>query len=205
MDDIQERRRKRLVFLNKLYEKTGGDEIKPVVIDDFRRQLGFTEEESAITTQYLKGEGLIASTGAVSIGITHYGVQQVEEALEHPDKPTKYFPPVNIIHIENMNHSQVQQGNLSSTQTVTFNIDNTEDFKAFVQQFKAQLEQIPFSPEDKLEASSELATIHAQIQSPRPKHVVITGSLKTLRNLLEGVAGNVIAAGLLQHFPHLIR
>lgn len=200
MDSLEERKKKRLLMLNHLYELSGGSERYTITWKELGEKLGFSKEEANDIKDYLKGEGLLKSVSIAQIAITHYGITQVEEALEHPNQATKYFPPVNIIHIESMNNSQIQQGTKDSTLTVNLSVDNTQALKMFVQQFKASMEQIPFSPEDKAEASAELVTIEAQLESPRPKAAVITESLKTLRNLLEGVAGNFIASGLMQQF-----
>ncbi len=96
MNDLVERKKKRLQFLNKMYEVTRGNANCVVMERELGRELGFTDEETDTTVQYLEGEGLVTGTGAVTIGITHHGVLEVEAALEHPDQPTKYFPPVNI-------------------------------------------------------------------------------------------------------------
>lgn len=33
------------------------------------------------------------------IGLTHWGIKEVEAAFENPDKPTQTFLPINIIKI----------------------------------------------------------------------------------------------------------
>ncbi len=104
-----------------------------------------------------------------------------------------------------MHNSQIQQAAHNSTQTFNLSVDNTQDMKAFVQQFKAQLDQIPFNSDDRAETSAELITIEAQLASPRPKQPVISESLNTIRTLLEGVAGNFVAAGLMQQLHLFVK
>jgi len=48
------------------------------------------------------------------LGITHNGIKENENAIRHPDEQTKYFPTVNIIYVEHMEGSQIQQGTIQS-------------------------------------------------------------------------------------------
>lgn len=54
------------------------------------------------------------------------------------------------------------------------------------------------------ELKSELGTIEAQTKSPKPKINIIKESLLSIRTILEGIAGNVLAAKLLEYYPALI-
>jgi len=48
------------------------------------------------------------------------------------------------------------------------------------------------------EVSSEIATIKAQVSSPKPKEGIIKSSLGTIKRVLEGAAGNMTAQGLMR-------
>jgi hypothetical protein len=47
------------------------------------------------------------------------------------------------------------------------------------------------------ELLAEIITVESQTISPRPKQPIITESLKTIRNILEGATGSIIASGLI--------
>src|SRR5437660_65209 len=50
----------------------------------------------------------------------------------------------------------------------------------------------------------ETANIEAQIDSSRPKHGILTESLRSLRTVLEGAAGSLVASGLLPQLSQVI-
>jgi len=119
MSEIEEKKKKRFQFLHRLYELTGGDELKCFDISTIGKELGFDSNLTRNIVQYLKGEGLIKVIGDQGlIGISHPGTIEVEKALSSPDTPTSYFPPVNIISIGQMISSQIQQASSEATTKV---------------------------------------------------------------------------------------
>lgn len=198
MDKLIETKANRFKFLKTLYEVTQGDEYKFVSMWDIGEELGFSRNDVELISQYLAGEDLIKfMTLGGGISITHWGVVQVEEALEKPDKPTDYFPPTNIINIQNMIGSQIQQGNSESVQTVNNNLTDIKLITDFIEDIQSKLENLGLSNDDKSELVSEITTIKAQMSSVRPKFSIIKESAKTIRNILEGIAGSIIATELL--------
>jgi hypothetical protein len=198
MSKLDETKKKRFQFLNYLYETTEGSSRNVVNMFELGTELGFEKEETTNIVQYLKGEYLVEhKTLGGGIVITHYGVKEVEEALSHPEAPTAYFPPVNIIQIHHMEGSQIQQGTISSSQSGTFNLGKAEDIIAFVKVLKLKLDELPIDKEDKKEVSSDIETIESQLRSSRPKDGVVKECLKSIRNVLEGAAGSILASGLL--------
>jgi len=117
MNAIEEMKKKRFQFLHRLYELTGGNEFKWFNMFQIGKELGFEDDVTLNIAQYLEGEGLVEFRAlGDKIGITHEGIQQVEEALSNPDKPTCFFPAVNIISVGQMNSSQIQQSSPKATQ-----------------------------------------------------------------------------------------
>jgi hypothetical protein len=60
------------------------------------------------------------------------------------------------------------------------------------------LPQMPLEPAVRGEIQAEIHTAQAQLGSPRPKQTIIRESLRTIRGLLEGVAGNAACAELVR-------
>ena len=137
--------------------------------------------------------------------IEHEGVRQIENALQQPDHPTEYFPPVNIINIQSMHGSQIVQG---STQTTITNQPVTapdiEDLRRLLTEIKELASKVNIEGDAKDEFDSECATIEAQLKSPRPKRTIIREGLASIRTILEGAAGEAIGAGLFQTIAHAI-
>lgn len=205
MPSIEELRKMRFQFLNLLYEKTGGDKFKRVIMWDIGSELGFERDVTRSITQYLEGESLIEfATAGGGIAITHYGVKEVEEAISHPEESTHYFPPVNIINIHHMEGSQIQQGTISSSQTGTFKLSNGGEIKDFLELLKQGLPKLELNNEDESEILSDISRLESQIESSRPKQGIIKESLLSVQRILEGAAGGVLAQQLLSYIPALV-
>lgn len=58
------------------------------------------------------------------------------------------------------------------------------------------LPEMSLEPDARDEIQAEIQTARAQLGSPRPKSTIIRESLRTIRGLLEGVAGNAAYAQL---------
>jgi hypothetical protein len=207
MDSLTKKKTDRFRFLNRLYERTGGDYFALEDMWAVGADVDLTREETQRVMDYLNGEGLAthrAIGGAVAI--THAGLREVERALSAPEAPTHYFPAVvNVLQVQSMVGSQIQQGTHGSTQTQSQSITQNDvaAIQALLAAMQSNLTALGFNAESRTEAEAEIQTLKAQVQSNRPKPVIIRESLKTLRNLVEGVASNAVAAGILPLFAPL--
>lgn len=156
-------------------------------------------------TQYLESERLIEIKGVPDgTSITHYGVRMIEEALSDPNKPTYYFPPANFIYVGQMINSQIQQASPGAAQAVTISENKYDELRKIIQSLKESIDQLGLQPHQKSELQSEITTIEVQMSSSKPKPTIITECLKSVRNILEGAAGSVLAAGLLSKIAQLL-
>jgi len=168
-------------------------------------ELGFDEKETDRISQYLVGEYLMeyAAMGGI-IAITHQGVIEVEDALSHPEEPTQYFPPVNIINIHHMQNSQIQQGTINSTQSQLIELKIKNDIQEFIELFKAKLPDLRLKEEDISEIEADIKTVQSQVASSRPKKGMLRECLSSMQRVLEGVAESVVAQELVSLIPPLI-
>ena len=168
-------------------------------------ELRFDEEEIRKIVDYLIDEGLLEARalGGV-IGLTHWGIKEVEQALENPDKPTEHFLPINIITIGTMTNSTLQQGTNSST--INFHFDNGKinELDIIINSLKDIQNTLNISVDLHQELISEIQTLESQKQSPRPKSVIITESLKTIRTILENVAGNAMTPVIVEQITKML-
>ena len=201
-EKIREIQEQRFRFLHRLYEISEGNELFSIDAFELGEQLGYPHDETDRIDNYLRGENLVEGVASTRIAITHRGIVEVETALSKPDKSTTYFPPINYIHVEHMTGSQIQQGTNQSSQILTYSANDFEAITKFVAKLKGQLPKLKLGAELRSEVESDIATIEAQIKSPRPKSTIIKECLVSLRTVLEGIAGNVIAGLLIQQFPH---
>jgi hypothetical protein len=119
-DELEAIKRKRFEYLLLLYKTTQGSYDTLVHTWELGSEVGLTRDETGRIVDYLRREGLIRTLTFDKVAITHQGVVQIEHALSQPDKPTDYFPPVNIVQVQQMVNSQIQQGTYQSTQTGDF-------------------------------------------------------------------------------------
>jgi hypothetical protein len=201
MDEgIEEKRKRRFKFMEAAYREISGS--GPVIIGVIEHggKLGFSETESLEIAHYLYGEHLLKPLGSGIASITHEGVLEVERALGAPEKPTQHFPAFNLIHIEHMSQSQIQQGTISSTQTGTFSADMTT-IRDFVQAYKSKLSEIGLSTTDRQDAEAEIATVEAQLRSSKPKMAILKASVDVLTGFLANVASSAAVVYLKTTFP----
>jgi len=206
MNGVEETKKKRFQYLNKLHDATGGSSHSYVSMRELGQQLGFDGDETSNIVEYLVGEQLVKHVAiGGEITITHSGRKEIESALSAPEKPTTYFPPVvNILHVQSMVGSQIQQGTHHSTQKLAITQNQLDAVRDFVALFKARLSEIPLDGDSKAEAGAEIATLDAQLQSSRPKPGILRESLQSIRTILEGAAGSVVASDLLPKLLYTI-
>ena len=97
--------------------------------------------------------------------------------------------------IGSMQHSQIQQHS-SGTQTLN-TANHLHSIADFVNKLRLSINDLGIEKALKDELLAEIITVESQTISPRPKQPIITESLKTIRNILEGATGSIIASGLI--------
>jgi len=132
------------------------------------------------------------------LSITHWGVKEVEQAISKPDESTEHFPPVNIINIENMNNSQIQQGTVSSTQTQVIEQSKIPEIQKILQKISDSLEQLELQGTNKEDLKIEIETINAQLKSSTPKKSIISECLRTITRILSNAASSALVSELTQ-------
>jgi hypothetical protein len=102
-------------------------------------------------------------------------------------------------YIENMNQSQIQQETHGSTQNYAYSGFDAEAAARLLNEFGAWLQDAPLPAEQKAEISADLQTVESQINSPKPKGAIIQAGLSSIKTILEGAAGSVLATEAPQH------
>jgi hypothetical protein len=110
----------------------------------------------------------------------------------------------NVTHFHgDVSGSQIQQFSSSSSQNLTTGVD-VEALASFVERVRAVLPELRLEPEQRVEIEAELTTLAIQAKSPKPKAAVVRESLRSLRNVLEGTTGSIIASGILAEAAKLL-
>lgn len=202
---IEEKKASRFKFLNKLYEVTNGDSSYIVDMWEVGNELNFDRNLTSNIVDYLIGEYLIESRAlGGGIAITHEGIVEIEDLQNNPDSSSEHFPAINMIHIENMTNSAIQQGVSNSSQSIVFSEEKKNDLKTVIKELELIKEKLIFNHEIIEEFEAELSTLKSQEKSPKPKKIIISESLRTIRNLIEGIAGNMITPSVSELINALI-
>jgi hypothetical protein len=203
MPDVAKLKEMRFRYLNRLYEVTGGDQMARADMHKIAKELGLSDQEKNLVTQYLSGEGLLEhATIGGGIAITHYGVREIEAAHSEPESPTHYFPPVNLISVHTMSNSQITQASPGSEQT--FGSEELGQLRDFVAKLLEDVDKLQLGNEDRSELESDASTLQSQADSSRPKKSIIAECLRSIQRVLEGAAGGVAASQLLPYIPALL-
>jgi hypothetical protein len=199
--NFDEKKKRRFEFLRKLYDMSDGISLN-IVTKDLANAcaMDYGTEASQIGL-YLNNEGLVSWISFDIIYITHKGIKVVEDAIEKPDEPTDYFPPINyFIKVEKMHNSQIMQGSTGINQIFNLTENSSTELKKFIELFEQRISELPFkSEEDKSEAVAEVQTIKTQLTSPRPKVLIIQESIRSVTNILEGFTGSMLATMLIEY------
>lgn len=133
-----------------------------------------------------------------NVRITHAGIREVEEALEHPDHSTDHFPK-NVIHIGTMIGSQIAQASPGATQLNILTADDRRAVETDLALLNERLDQLELPPEQKSDLRAEMETIEAQMKSSKPKWTVIKDSFGSIKEILQAAAAVAATApGALQ-------
>jgi len=107
-----------------------------------------------------------------------------------------------VTNIGTMNNSQLQQN--SSGSQVIVGTDIATQVTAIVDAVFSNMADLKLSPVAKDELVAELETLRAQAASPKPKTSILKEGLQSVKAILEGAAGNVVASGLLSSLAPVI-
>lgn len=203
--DITQTKKNRYLFLELLYKESGGDTGLMFDMWAVGKKLSFDEDETQRIVKYLTGEHLVepmALGGAISL--THWGIKEVEEVLENPDKATEHFLPINFINIGSMNNSTLQQATTHSI--INFTIDNAKlnEIDSILSSLMSIQDNLVLSNELNQELISEIQTLEIQRKSPKPKDGIISESLKSIRTILENVTSNALTPIIVEQISKLV-
>lgn len=204
VSELEQLQAMRFQMLEYLYKKSSANIDYYISWRELCNDLGIEDGEIRKAYMYLVNEGLAEGKTLGTVGITHYGIKQYENAIKHPNEETQYFPPLNIIYVHHMENSQVQQGTTLSSQSVRLTQENKNEIEDFINSLKSHIEELGIKREDESEFNAELKTIEAQIKSERPKNTILKESILSIQKILEQAAGAVIAANLLKYIPPIL-
>lgn len=205
MTPLEQNKKNRFLFLELLYTQSNGDTGAMFDMWEVGEELKIDSNETRQIVDYLTGENLIAPRAlGGGIVLTHWGVKEVEEALENPDRPTEHFLPFNIITIGTMTNSTLQQATNNSTINFQFDTRKLNDIDTLLVSIDQIKDTLNLSIDLHQELISEIETLQIQKQSPRPKNTIIAEALKSIKTILENVTGNAMTPVIVEQITRMI-
>lgn len=93
--------------------------------------------------------------------------------------------------------SQINTGDqVNQTYTKQVQALDLKALAEFLDRLKQELPTLQLSEEDELMAKGNISTIQAQLETKKPIPGILKESLRTLRNVLEGATGSIVASDL---------
>lgn len=139
----------------------------------------------AVRTTVLNWSLKLEEDGILGEGLL-FSPEEVQQADSASYNVNNFYGPVQS--------PNVQQGTSHSVQSSTnFSIDGAS-LETLIATIRDQLADLKLDSQVEAEASAEVATVEAQLKSPKPKASIIRESLKSLRSIFEGAAGGAGAS-----------
>ena len=204
-NNIKETQRKRFLLLKELYDVSESDSFKMFDLFQLGKKLNLEKEEITKIMIFLQNEGLVELASGGSAAIKHDGIKEVEYLLNHPNESTDYFPALNIINIEHMQNSQIQQGTIERSQSLILSTNELKLVKVFIEELEKKVNELKLNNLELVDLKADMETIKSQLASSRPKRKTIVESIKTIRNIIEGASGSILASELIKHIPNLLQ
>jgi len=80
----------------------------------------------------------------------------------------------------------------------------TDELQNFLSNLRSQIDKLGLKENEYSEANADIACVEAQLLSAKPKKSIIKESLISIRNIIEGTTGSIIANGLLDQIKAFI-
>jgi len=125
------------------------------------------------------------------------------EDMTFSEQEKKAVPSITY-NIGQMLNSQIQHGTSNSKQSISSEGIKLDELIKFVNSLRESIKDLKLQKDKESEFESEIMTIEAQTKSPKPKTSIIRESLISIKNILEGAAGSIIAAKLLEYLPAIL-
>lgn len=104
----------------------------------------------------------------------------------------------------NINGSQLQLNSINSTQSIDSNITDFKELKGILKLIKENLNEVKVDSENQKEVENNIETLEKAMSSGKVKESVIIECLSSIRNVMEGITGSLIASGIIHQISQFL-
>lgn len=151
----------------------------------------------AVKTAILDWSLKLESAGVLGENMT-FSREEKAKATSSLDGITYHVQNQTVIH--GMQHSQIQQGSVGSSQVISHPSIDMSQLNELMTEIKSTIETLDVGSIEEAELNADLATIEAQQSSPKPRVVIIKEALRSIRSVLE----NAVGSGIGNSIPALL-
>lgn len=176
----------RLQILQFIYDETDGQTglYCPThdLVSDLGK-LGITQPDAYNAIEYMIAEGLLDRVSQDSVGISHAGIQEVEQVHDNPDTDTQHFPTAVIHQVQHFHGTVggVQTGS-GNTMNVAQQINAPAEILGHFNALRAEAQKLP---EDKRGTAIEMVDgLEEEAKLDKPRKGRVESYSKTLVPLL---------------------
>ncbi len=126
-----------------------------------------------------------------------FTVEEKESAQSESITHNNYYAEVVQTVVQAAHSSQIQQGGRGSTLSMINESIDLEVISRVVEEIKNGFASLNLSPIQKTEMQAALQTLNEQSASPNPEKSIIKEAFRSIRTILESVAGQIFASSLL--------
>jgi hypothetical protein len=101
-------------------------------------------------------------------------------------------------YFQNISNSQIQQDTTNASQSLSLNQLDVKQIASLLSVFVELLPSLQMSPESESELKAEIATVKAQVESPKPKENILKQSLGSIKSILEKAGGSAAGQALIE-------
>ena len=149
----------------------------------------------AVRTEILQWCLKLENDGIMGEGLTF---SQQERSMAEQNRYTTHF------HIEHMTQSQIQNATSASTQILEASTFTLDSATSVLQQLRTHLDEIGLNTDDRKRIEADSSSVEMQLTSPQPNRGVIREAFRSIREVLEGTTGSLVASGLLYEIGRLL-
>jgi hypothetical protein len=177
--------------LSQTLSRIHGSDVHPRL---FCSHASFASIVEAVKSSVLEWALDLESDGIMGEGMTFSGEEK------HKAEQSNYH-----VHIEEMINSQIQQGTYSSSQEMSVSYENTlDEIKDFLSKLRHVIEDENVDEPERSDLEAEITIAEAQLSSSNPNPGILKETLNSIRSIIEGVGGNLLSSGIVEHVPALV-
>lgn len=190
-----------------------------VVLTDGNGTLALVQEKDRMVSIHVKGPGKTAyiaklrdsmndifksyktKTPELQYRMIPYGPSEFIDSIMLSEQIIRTYGDKNREYLEPVSGLEIPAAAIKNM-AETYVIHLMEDLKPLLEELLKELRsakaKLPLSDTTRQEYEEKITTLTKQISSSNPKNRIVEESLKSLRNILEGTAGSLIATKLLE-------